>query len=569
MTTPELWRQLRSFYPRPRLNLAVIIALSTLNAALLIPVPLLVQYVLDDAVPSMQRPRILFAGSLMAALVIAGELITLATKATAARRGKKGIERLRRATLAKVHEVPIDYHRRTEPAEIHNRIIVQTSAIDAMVEAFLTAIVPTTILTAGLAGVMLSIDSLVFLETLLVIPVIYGIYRFFHPRILKRERTSDSELAALSGSVMYTLRSIELTRGRGTDDLDMTRNEALLAATRRADIGTRRIRSVYRSIERSTLALFAAVILVTLAIASSQGRISLGEMFAFFAAAGLLVLPLTLTLTALPATVDGFGALRDVMEFLAQTAELPYKGTLIPEAIIPVKLENVSFSYGTDPLLTDVSIALEAGKVTMVSGPNGSGKSSLVSLLMGFFRPVEGSVTAAGIPYDELNMASLRHRIGLVAEDPIIVSGTIAENIRYGMPNATDVDLWQAAHLATVDDFIVDYGDGYDHMLGFGGRTLSGGQRQRIALARALIRNPELLILDEPTSYLDGGTLRRIIANLARLPKRPTVFITSHRPRVVDTVDRLFHLEGRRLIEVKAPGADQTNDGDTDPAHVT
>ena len=197
----------------------------------------------------------------------------------------------------------------------------------------------------------------------------------------------------------------------------------------------------------------------------------------------------------------------------------------------------------------------------MIAGPNGSGKSSIVSLVLGLFRPDQGELKMGDVPYDDLDMTAIRQEIGIVAQDPIIVAGTIADNIKYGVPEVSDVELWQSAHLATVDDFIVDFAGGYEHELGFEGRTLSGGQRQRIAIARALVRNPQLLILDEPTSHLDTGTLRRIITNISKLPNKPTLVITSHHPQAIDRVDRLYRIEGRRLIEDTAFG-DAPQDGE-------
>jgi ABC-type bacteriocin/lantibiotic exporter with double-glycine peptidase domain len=303
------------------------------------------------------------------------------------------------------------------------------------------------------------------------------------------------------------------------------------------------------------------VILVTLGIASARGDLTTGEMFAFFSGLGLLVLPITMTFAAVPMARDGYVALTEVMDFLNIPDSRSYQGASQPVRLGRISLDNVSFSYGSEPLLTDVSLTLEPGTVTMVSGPNGSGKSSLVSLVLGFFRPQAGEVSADGVPYDDLDMRSLRRHIGVVAQDPAIVAGTITDNIKYGEPDASDVQLWQAAHLATVDDFIVDFEDGYEHELAFDGKTLSGGQRQRIAIARALVRDPQVLILDEPTSYLDAGTLRRVIANISRLPNNPAVLITSHHPRVIDSVDHLYRIEGRRLIEdtrVGSPNEDET-----------
>ncbi len=394
-----------------------------------------------------------------------------------------------------------------------------------------------------------------------MLPVLFVTYRFFQPRVQRSEDEYDSRLADFSDRVMYSLRSIELTRGRGTEDLDIARNDENVAAVPDADIKVRRMRGIYRTTARSVLAAFAAVILVTLGIASARGDLTTGEMFAFFLGLGLLVLPTAMTFAAVPMARDGYATLTEVMGFLNLPEGRSYQGALQPAHLGRFSLNNVSFSYCSEPLLTDVSLTLEPGTVTMVSGPNGSGKSSLVSLVLGFFRPQSGDVSADGVPYDDLDMGSLRRHIGVVGQDPAIVAGTITDNIKYGEPDASDVQLWQAAHLATVDDFIVDFEDGYEHELAFDGKTLSGGQRQRIAIARALIRDPQVLILDEPTSYLDAGTLRRVIANISRLPSNPAVLITSHHPRVIDSVDHLYRIEGRRLIEdttVRTPDEDET-----------
>jgi ATP-binding cassette subfamily B protein len=559
--TASPWRQFRSFFPGTHNKLSTVIALSLLSAALLIPVPLVIQYILDEAIPSEVTGRVLTAGSILVALLIANELSALVRRSIVAKQGKGATENLRHALLVKLHDLPIDYHRRTEPAALHERIVPQTANIDAMVQAVLATVVPTLVLVAGIAGVLLAINWAVFVEALLLLPVLYVTYRFFQPRIQRSEDEYDARLADFSDGVMYSLRSMELTRGRGTEDLDITRNDENATEVRDADIRVRRVRGTYRTTERSLLAAFAAVILVTLGIASARGDLTTGEMFAFFSGLGLLVLPITMTFAAVPMARDGYVALTEVMDFLNIPDSRSYQGASQPVRLGRISLDNVSFSYGSEPLLTDVSLTLEPGTVTMVSGPNGSGKSSLVSLVLGFFRPQAGEVSADGVPYDDLDMRSLRRHIGVVAQDPAIVAGTITDNIKYGEPDASDVQLWQAAHLATVDDFIVDFEDGYEHELAFDGKTLSGGQRQRIAIARALVRDPQVLILDEPTSYLDAGTLRRVIANISRLPNNPAVLITSHHPRVIDSVDHLYRIEGRRLIEdttVGSPNEDET-----------
>lgn len=539
---------MRSFFPRSSANMTMVAGLSALSALLVIPVPVLVQYILDDAVPSMQTTRIVGAGSVLVALLIANEAAGALRRTTTARHGKAAIENMRHAMVQKLHDVHIQYHRRHEPDRIHERIVRQTRAIDAMIQELLATVLPAVVLAAGMAGVLLSIHWVAFAEALLLLPTIYAIYRFFQPRVRKAQDRRDADFAAMSEGIMHSLRSIELTRTRGTEAVDVQRNDDLLGAVRVSDEHIRVVRGAYRVAQRVALVVFATLLLVTLGIASSHSDITVGEMFAFFVAIAILVIPTGMTIAAAPITREGISALVDVTDFLSFEMERPYQGSTEPDTLGTISLANVAFSYGPEALLTDVSLELPPGTVTMISGPNGSGKSSIINLIMGLFRPDRGHLTLDGVPYDDLDMTAIRQKIGLVAQEPIIVAGTIADNIKFGVPQASDVELWQAAHLATVDDFIVDFAEGYDHELGFDGRTLSGGQRQRIAIARALIRNPQLLILDEPTSHLDTGTLHRIITNISRLPGKPTVVITSHHPRAIDSVDRLYHLEGRRLI---------------------
>ena len=548
MATTGRWRQLRSRFPRSRRALVLEIVLSIVTTLLLIPVPLVARYAVDDAISISSPSRIIGAGAVLIALLIAGELVGLLRRFLMAHEGKIAIAQLRRDMITKLHDLPISYHRNTPIDRAYEHIIGATSAVDAMVQAVLTSVVPALVLFAGMAGVLLSLHWLTFLESLLLMPVLYATYRYFHPRVQAAEDLHDVRFGALGDSVMLSLRAMELTRARGAEDLDLARSNELITRTREADEMIRRSRGQYRTAERTVLSIFGVLVFVTLGVASARGDITVGSMLAFFVGLGLLVIPAAMTLAAVPIIREGTSAMAEITDFLELQATRPYRGTIVPESVAAISVNNVSFAYGDEPLLSDVTLELKPGTVTMIAGPNGSGKSSIISLITGLYRPQSGTLEMDGIPYDDIDITTVRRRIGIAAQEPIIVAGTIADNIRYGAPEASDVDLWQAAHLSTVDDFIVDFPLGYDHPLGFEGRTLSGGQRQRIAIARALLRSPELIILDEPTSHLDAGTLHRVISNLSRLPTNPAVLITTHHPRVIESVDYLYHIEGRRLV---------------------
>jgi ATP-binding cassette subfamily B protein len=213
-----------------------------------------------------------------------------------------------------------------------------------------------------------------------------------------------------------------------------------------------------------------------------------------------------------------------------------------------LELDDLWVSYGGMRALSGVSLVVPEGSVVALLGPNGAGKSTIVSLMLGLYRPGSGRLLADGIPYDELDMHVLRRQIGVVLQDPIILPGSIAENIAYGHADATMADIRRAAEWSTAAGYIEALPQGYETQAGDEGSLLSGGQRQRIAIARALIADPALLILDEPTTYLDEASIRALTTNLNALPGGPSVLIVTHDPEAARGVDSVARLRDGRIV---------------------
>jgi subfamily B ATP-binding cassette protein MsbA len=204
----------------------------------------------------------------------------------------------------------------------------------------------------------------------------------------------------------------------------------------------------------------------------------------------------------------------------------------------------VSFGYNKDePVLHEVSFAIEPGQVVGIVGPTGSGKSTVLSLLPRFYDPLFGHVLIDGINIADYKLASLRSQIGFVLQDTMLFPGTIRDNIAYGRPEATDDDIIAAANVANADEFISRMPLGYDTIVGERGDTLSGGQRQRIAIARAVIRNSPILVLDEPTAALDTESEHLVIEALRRLMKGRTVIMIAHRLNTLVGADKIIVLK--------------------------
>ena len=215
-----------------------------------------------------------------------------------------------------------------------------------------------------------------------------------------------------------------------------------------------------------------------------------------------------------------------------------------------LRLDNVVFAYkDSEPVVNSLSLHLPAGKTSAVVGATGAGKSTLIKLLLRFYDPQQGSVTLDGHDLRDLEMSSLRRAIGLVSQDVFLFHGTVRENIAYGAPDADDEAVRRAADIAEAHEFIVNLPNGYDTVVGERGQKLSGGQRQRISIARAVLKDPPILILDEATSAVDNETEAAIQRSLEKIAQGRTMILIAHRLSTIRNADRIYVLEHGRLKE--------------------
>jgi ATP-binding cassette subfamily B protein len=289
-----------------------------------------------------------------------------------------------------------------------------------------------------------------------------------------------------------------------------------------------------------------------------SGAISLGALLVVLSYLTRLYTPLKTLTRRVTGMQNAYESLQRAFELLDQEPDVAERPDARPvlRARGDIELDRVSFAYeGEPPVLEDVSLRVPAGTRLGIVGRTGAGKTTLVSLLMRFYDVSSGTVRLDGADVRDLRLADLRNQFAIVLQEPVLFSTSIADNIRYGRPDATPEEVRQAARASGIEDFIDHLPEGYDTVVGERGQRLSGGERQRIALARAFLKDAPILVLDEPTSSVDVETEASIMDALDSLAQGRTTFMIAHRVSTLDRCDVIVRIEGGRCRVVAGGGA--------------
>jgi len=348
------------------------------------------------------------------------------------------------------------------------------------------------------------------------------------------------------------LESVRTVQAFGAQDIEAARLSDVSRATVKAALGARRVKSLLSPIVAVVVSLCTAMVLWRGAALILAGTMTVGSLTVFLAYLAKFFKPvqdLAKMTNAVAATNVGLERIRAILDIGASIPEHPdarepepFKGA--------ITFEHVAFSYKPEaPVLADVSFSIAPGQFVGLVGMTGSGKSTIVSLIPRFYDPTAGRILIDGADLRAYTLDGIRRQIGFVLQDTVLFRGTVRDNIAYGRPDATEEQIIAAARLANADEFIVRMPRGYDTMIGERGVTLSGGQRQRIGIARALIRDAPILIMDEPTAALDTESEKLVMEGLDRLMRGRTVLTITHRLNTIRGADTIIVLHGGIVAE--------------------
>ncbi len=385
-----------------------------------------------------------------------------------------------------------------------------------------------------------------------VTPFLLILVSRFNKAVKKATHEVRKEQSKVVAVVEQGLESMRVTKAFGRQDLAEEGLAAVSQATVSAALRARRIKSLLSPIVSITVAFCTAVVLWRGSSLILAGAMTAGALTVFLAYLRKFFKPvqdlatMTNTIAQAAVGVERIRAILDADVIIPERSDAREPKLLAGE----IEFEHVAFAYEPGaPVLTDVSFKVKAGEMVGVVGPTGCGKSTVVSLIPRFYDPTAGTVRIDGSDIREYKKSPLRDQIGYVLQEPGLFAGTVRENIAYGKAGVTDAAIRNAARLANADEFIAKMPHGLDTVIGERGETLSGGQRQRIGIARAIIRNNPILILDEPTAALDTESEKLVIDALEKLMKGRTVLTIAHRLSTIRDADKIVVLKGGVVAE--------------------
>jgi ATP-binding cassette subfamily B protein len=460
---------------------------------------------------------------------------------------------LRLHLLRHLQSLSPEFFSRSRLGDVLARLSGDVSAIEGFIVSGTTDFASLVLQLFFFVAALFFLQWQLALVSIVVCPLFWVVARYFSRRIKAISRERQKRSGAIASVAEQVLSNIALVQAYGRTDHETGRFHQEVEGKYRAEMRAARLRAVYApAIDLIELAGLLAV-LGTGAWLISRDQFTVGGLLAFLAYLSQLYSPVKGLGSLLNAAYSASAGAERVLEVLDEQPGVSDRPDAQEVGRLQgrVQLDEVGFRYPgrTSPALDGLSLTAGPGDVVALVGASGAGKSTVVKLLLRFYDPSSGCIRVDGHDVRDLTLSSLRSNIAVLLQETLVLDGTVRDNIAYGVPEATDADVERAARAADAHDFITALPDGYASRVGERGRTLSGGQCQRLAIARAMLRNAPVLILDEPTTGLDAGSTDRILEPLRRLMAGRTTIIVSHNLATVREATQILVLDHGQVVE--------------------
>ena len=493
-----------------------------------------------------------FAAALVLVIAAIGAACSYAQKSLSTKVGQWVLHDLRQTLYFHIQRLSLAYHDQKQTGDLISRVTSDIDSIQSFISSELLDALINSLTLVGIVGVMLYINWRFTLIALSVAPVLFAVVFSYTRRIKKAAREVRKKEGEIVSVIQEVLGSIRVVKAFAREDYEQRRLEEQSLEGVEIALRARSLKARLAPLVEMIVATGTCLVLWFGARMVLDGSLSAGSLVVFILYLGKMYKPmqdLSKMTDAYSKASVGYERIREILDTERDVKDLPgawSAGLLKGE----IEFEKVNFGYAPDqPVLKDLSFKIEAGQVAAFVGPTGAGKTSLISLIARFYDPSSGLVKIDGTDIRHFQQKSLRQQISFVLQETVLFHAPVWHNIAYGKPGASRSEILKAAELANAHEFIEKMPEGYDTMVGERGVTLSGGQRQRIAIARAVIRESPILILDEPSSGLDAGSEKLVFEALDRLMKGKTCIVIAHRLSTISSADVIFVVKDGTIVE--------------------
>jgi ATP-binding cassette subfamily B protein len=538
---PYLWKIL--------LNMLILLSVTGLSLV----VPQIIQGVIDQGLKAGATAFLVRSALILVGIGVVTAVLNLGQRYLTEWIGAHVGYDLRNAMYDRIQYLPFTYHDHSTTGQLINRCIEDVRAVQSFAGDSLVQIVQLGVLLVGVVTVLITRNPWLAVIALLPLVPMVMMTTDFGQRITRLFYDVDNTLGDLSAQLQENVSGVQVVRAFAREPHEIERFDQINRTYFKARV---KVLSEWSKVMPTTSLLITMGTILILMVGGPlvlQGRMTVGELVAFNAYMLMLSGPVQQLAWLVNAIGESEAGAQRVLEILDHEPEIqsPAEAAELGTLSGRVEFRGVSLRYQDEKIdaLSGINLSVEPNQIIALIGQTGSGKTSLVNLIPRFYDVSEGAVLVDGVDVRQVELVSLRRQIGIVLQTSLLFSDNIRENIRYGRSEATDEEIFVAANAAQAHDFIVKFAEGYETLVGERGVTLSGGQRQRIAIARALLMNPRILILDDSTSSVDTQTEKLIQEALDRLMEGRTTFVIAHRLATVRRADLILVMANGCIVQ--------------------
>jgi ATP-binding cassette subfamily B protein len=537
-------------------GLMLVLALSLVSTLLGLAQPYITKLLIDEALLRRNVTALTTVAALMVAVTVLGFASNILSSYRYVSVSASVLFDMRLAVYQHLQRLSPRFYTRTKLGEIVSRLNNDISEVQRVAADTLLAAISNVIFLVGSVAIMLILNWKLFFLSILLIPVSLVALKHYRAKLASNVKQMRERSADIGSFLIETLMGMRLVVASNTQDSEVARFREKNQGFVQALLSMQLVSFFASALPGTVLTLSTALVFLYGGKLVIDGAMTVGALVAFMAYHMRLLAPVQNLMGLYTSVTTARVSLNRVFEILDATVDVREA----PEALElrdtkgEIQFVDVTLKYDRDTVVLDnVNFNIPAGSLCAITGPSGVGKSTIADLLLRFYDPQSGSVLLDGYDVRELRLADLRREVVSVEQTAFLFNTTIAENIRYGRPDATLEEIVQAAKAASIDGFIRSLPEGYDTEVGERGQALSAGERQRIALARAFLRDPSVLVLDEPTASVDSITEQAIAAAVSKTRMGRTTVVISHRFSLIELADLVIVIDNGRVVEMGRP----------------